>query len=79
MANYQPVSSMLKVSEVSQLLHIHSNTVRRWCDRGILRAYRITSRGDLRFRRAEVIRFMTKLKEYRGDERKAASSLRSSH
>ena len=73
MGNYRLKNSMLTVREVSQLLHIHRNTVGRWADRGILRAYHITHRGDRRFRRVDIIRFARKLNAYGGDEKKAAS------
>jgi excisionase family DNA binding protein len=49
---------MLAIRDVSSLLGVHANTVRRWSDRGLIRAYRITSRGDRRFRREEVYRFL---------------------
>ena len=45
------IMPMLTVKDVADLLNIHVNTVRRWSDQGILKAYRITSRGDRRFRR----------------------------
>ena len=45
---------MLTVREVSQILHVHSNTLRRWSDRGIIKAYRIGPRGDRRFRREDI-------------------------
>jgi len=44
MASDNQMGPMLTVREVARLLHIHSNTVRRWSDRGILGAYRITRR-----------------------------------
>ena len=44
------VSSMLTVQEVSQLLRVHGNTLRRWTSQGIIKAYRIGPRGDRRFR-----------------------------
>jgi excisionase family DNA binding protein len=47
-------NSMLTVREVSQLLHVHSNTLRRWSDQGILKAYRIGPRGDRRFRAEDI-------------------------
>jgi excisionase family DNA binding protein len=46
--------SLLTVREVSQLLHLHSNTLRRWSDQGIIKAYRIGPRGDRRFRPEDV-------------------------
>jgi excisionase family DNA binding protein len=53
-------SGMLSTSEVANLLHIHINTVRRWSNLGILKPYRIGPRGDRRFLRDDVIRFLTK-------------------
>ena len=52
------VQPMLTVREVAEILHIHTNTVRRWSDRGILHAYRIAQRGDRRFRREDIGRFL---------------------
>jgi excisionase family DNA binding protein len=52
---------MLTVREVAEMLHIHTNTVRRWSDQGVLRAYRITHRGDRRFRREDVAHFLAEL------------------
>ena len=48
------IGSMLTVREVSKLLHVRSNTLRRWTDQGILKAYRIGPRGDRRFRPEDV-------------------------
>jgi len=50
--------TMLTTSEVGQLLGIHVNTVRRWSNSGVLRAHRISSRGDRRFRREDIDRFL---------------------
>ena len=63
---------LLTVREVARLLHIHSNTVRRWSDRGIIRAYRITSRGDRRFRREDITHFLAELNASNGDEKEAS-------
>lgn len=49
-----PTSAMLTVREVSRLLHVHSNTLRRWSDQGVLRAYRIGPRGDRRFKPEDI-------------------------
>lgn len=65
---------LLTVREVARLLHIHSNTVRRWSDRGIIRAYRITRRGDRRFRREDIARFLAELNASNGDEKEASST-----
>lgn len=66
------VEPMLTVREVAELLHIHCNTVRRWSDRGIIKAYRITNRGDRRFRREDIVHFLTELNNHGGDEKKAS-------
>ncbi len=51
--NYQ-MGGMLTVREVSQLLHVHGNTLRRWSDQGIIKSFRIGPRGDRRFRAEDI-------------------------
>ena len=53
-------SAMLTTREVAQLLNLHVNTVRRWSDQGILRAYRVGPRGDRRFKRQDIDDFLLK-------------------
>jgi excisionase family DNA binding protein len=48
------VDNLLTVREVSQILHVHSNTLRRWSDLGIIKAYRIGPRGDRRFKQEDI-------------------------
>jgi len=54
MGNNKQMNTMLTVREVSRLLHVHSNTLRRWSDQGIIKAYRIGPRGDRRFRPEDI-------------------------
>ncbi len=54
MMSNSPTNGMLTINEVAQVLHVHSNTLRRWTDQGILKAYRIGPRGDRRFRAEDV-------------------------
>jgi excisionase family DNA binding protein len=51
--------NMLTVSEVSKILHVHANTLRRWADKGIIRSYSITPRGDRRFTSTDINQFLT--------------------
>jgi len=76
MANYNQMGPMLTVREVARLFHIHSNTVRRWSDQGIIRAYRIGPRGDRRFRREDIAGFLAELKTNKGNGNKPASITR---
>lgn len=55
MLDEKEISPMLKTNEVARLLNVHINTVRRWSNSGILRAYRIGARGDRRFERRDVL------------------------
>jgi excisionase family DNA binding protein len=48
------IQPMLTTSEVARILNVHINTVRRWSNQGALKAYRIGSRGDRRFRKDDV-------------------------
>ena len=52
--------NLLTVGQVARLLHIHPNTVRRWSRKGILEYYRISSRGDRRFRKEDVNLYLFK-------------------
>ena len=53
------IMPMLTVKDVAVILNIHVNTVRRWSDQGILKSYRITSRGDRRFRQQDIAGFLS--------------------
>ncbi len=57
MDNNGQMDDMLTVREVARLLHIHPNTLRRWSNSGRIKAYRITPRGDRRFKREDIARF----------------------
>ena len=49
---------LLTAGEAAEFLNVHVNTVRRWSNEGILPSYRIGSRGDRRFKRAELEKFI---------------------
>ena len=54
---YDP-TPMLTVKDVAKLLNVHVNTVRRWSNSSIIQSYRITRRGDRRFRREDIANFL---------------------
>jgi excisionase family DNA binding protein len=47
-------NTLLTVREVCQLLGIHSNTLRRWSDIGLLNAYRIGTGKHRRFKAEDI-------------------------
>ncbi len=59
MVNSKKIEPMLTTSDVARLLNIHINTVRRWSNQGIIKTYRIGSRGDRRFRREDITSFLS--------------------
>jgi excisionase family DNA binding protein len=73
MANNKKIDPMLTTSDVARLLNIHINTVRRWSNQGILKAYRIGSRGDRRFREEDIVSFLSGQPKITSSERKVAA------
>jgi excisionase family DNA binding protein len=44
----------LTIKEACEILNVHSNTLRRWSDKGLVKAYRMNPRGDRMFKRADI-------------------------
>lgn len=51
---------LLKISEASELLNVHPNTLRKWDKKGILKAVRFGIRGDRRYNRVDIEEFSRK-------------------
>ena len=66
------VGSVLTVRDVARLLNIHINTVRRWSNQGVLKAYRIGPRGDRRFKREDIALLLLEKTKAEPGERKEA-------
>ena len=58
--------ALLRVGQAARLLYVHDNTLRRWADLGIVSAYRISSRGDRRFSRNEVVSLLERVRSNGG-------------
>jgi excisionase family DNA binding protein len=71
MASAQEISDMLTIREVARIFHVHPNTLRRWSNNGIVRAYRINTRGDRRYKREEIVRFLDDLNGHGNGDREA--------
>src|SRR5204862_5778589 len=54
----RPIDATLSVTRAAHVLGVHPNTVRAWSDQGRLRYFRINSRGDRRYRAADLRRFL---------------------
>lgn len=65
---------MLTIEEASRLLHVHANTLRRWSDKRIIRAYRIGPRGDRRFKPDDIVRFLLGMNGMRGTRQKSTTA-----
>ena len=76
MARHKHMSAMLTTSELAHLLNVHIDTIRRWSNQGLIKAYRIGSRGDRRFRREDIAGFLVELKTNRENGSKTASTRR---
>jgi len=54
---------MLTVKQVASTLSVHPSTVRRWERGGLLRAYRIGPRGNIRFAKDDIVDFVCKARQ----------------
>ena len=61
MAIDNATDKMLTVREVSMLLHVHPNTLRRWAGKGMIKSFCITPRGDRRFMSRDIDQFLTQM------------------
>jgi hypothetical protein len=54
--NYSP--GLLTVQDVSRILNIHVNTVRRWSNQGVFKPVRLGPRGDRRYKLEDITNFL---------------------
>jgi DNA-binding transcriptional MerR regulator len=48
-------SDMLMPALAARILSVHPSTLKRWSDAGLIRVYRITPRGDRRYKAQDVL------------------------
>lgn len=65
MVTVDQIGNMLTLREVAQLLHVHPNTLRRWSDAGRISAYRVNPRGDRRFKKENIERYLAEMNTQR--------------
>ena len=66
-------NAMLTPRDVASLLNVDINTVRRWTNQGILKAYRIGPRGDRRFRKEDIDLFLNEKPQEDAGNRRSVS------
>jgi excisionase family DNA binding protein len=66
MTDYGQMDKMLTPREVAELLHVHTNTLKRWSDKGRIVVYRINPRGDRRYKLQDIDYFLAQLNPSRG-------------
>ena len=54
------LSKLLKLSEASELLNVHPNTLRKWDKKGILKAVRFGERKDRRYKKEDLLKILKK-------------------
>lgn len=52
---------LLTITEVSEILKVHPNTLRKWDKKGVLKAVRFGQRGDRRYRKEDILRLTSKV------------------
>lgn len=58
------LSPLLTTGEACRILCIHGNTLRRWCQRGLIVSYRIGPRGDRRFKREDIVALLVEVNKH---------------
>lgn len=51
---------LLTITEASEVLKVHPNTLRKWDKKGILKAVRFGQRGDRRYKKEEILNLLNK-------------------
>jgi len=52
------IPPLLTLREASEILKCHPNTLRLWDKKGILKAVRFGERGDRRYKKEDILKFL---------------------
>ena len=63
-------SDILTLTEVSEILQVHPNTLRNWDETGELKALRIGKKGTRRYRRSDVNNYIKKMENAKPEDYK---------
>jgi len=53
-------SDIITLREACEILHCHPNTLRKWDNKGFLKAIRFGTRGDRRYRKSDILKIISK-------------------
>lgn len=53
-------SKIITLAEASAILGLHPNTLRKWDNKGFLKAIRFGTRKDRRYRKSDVLKLLKK-------------------
>jgi len=48
------IRTMMTISDVARIFNVHTSTIRRWSEQGMIKSYSVGPRGALRFLREDV-------------------------
>jgi excisionase family DNA binding protein len=49
---------IITLKEACEILHCHPNTLRKWDNKGFLKAIRFGTRGDRRYRKSDILKLL---------------------
>jgi excisionase family DNA binding protein len=52
------IGELLTLREACEILKVHPNTLRKWDNKGILKAVRFGERGDRRYRQEDILKII---------------------